>query len=109
MELRYPPLRQSHPAGGISANRPAAGTLTGTTVVLIWGAFNTILAGQLPPRPGAALPALGVAMAWTGLVISPRAAYLTVAPLVAALIFELYPRWGSWTGPGRAAPPFGPP
>jgi hypothetical protein len=115
---------------------------TGTSVVLIWGAFNTVLASILagftasgtvggagpagalafaiyacsttlvfmvgigvwagrrrqrglsaPPRPGAALLlALGVAMAWTGLALGAWVAYLAVAPVLAALVFEFYPR-----------------
>jgi hypothetical protein len=115
---------------------------TGTSVVLIWGAFNTVLASILagftasgtvggagpagalafviyacsttlvfligigvwagrrnqrglnvPPRPGAALLlALGVAMAWTGLALGAWVAYMATAPVLAALIFEFYPR-----------------
>lgn len=116
--------------------------LSGTSVVLIWGAFNTVLAAVLagftasgtvggagpagalafgiygtgttlifvialavwsgrrrhagprvPPRPATALLlAAGVAMAWAGLAVGPWAAYLAAAPLLAALVFELYPR-----------------
>jgi hypothetical protein len=115
--------------------------LNGTSVVLIWGAFNTVLAAILagftasgtvggagpagalgfviyaasttlvfliglavwagrhrrpepatPPRPAAALMlAVGVAMAWAGLAVGPWAAYLAAAPLLAALVLELYP------------------
>ena len=115
---------------------------TGTSVVLIWGAFNTVLASVLagftasgtvggagpagalafviyacsttlifligigvwasrrsqrgldvPPRPGAALLlAVGVAMAWTGLALGAWVAYMATAPVLAALIFEFYPR-----------------
>ena len=116
--------------------------LTGTTVVLVWGAFNTILvsilagftasgfvggagpAGALafslyaisttlvflialvvwagkrrraglrvPPRPGAALLlALAVAVSWLGLALGGWVAYLAVAPLIAAVAVEVYPR-----------------
>ena len=116
--------------------------LSGTSVVLIWGAFNTILAAVLagftasgtvggagpagalafiiyaasatlvflialtvwagrrrsrglnePPRPGSALLlAAGVAIAWTGLAVGPWAAYLAAPVLLAALVFEFYPR-----------------
>jgi hypothetical protein len=115
--------------------------LTGTTVVLVWGAFNTILvsilagftasgfvggagpAGALafslyatsttlvflialvvwagkrrlaglrvPPRPGAALLlALAVAVSWLGLALGGWVAYLAIAPLIAAIVVELYP------------------
>lgn len=116
--------------------------LTGTTVVLIWGAFNAVLAAvlagftaagrvggagpagalgfvlygaattgvfvlalavwagrrrhagaTLPPRPAAALLlALAVAVSWLGLAFGPWAAYLAIAPLVAAIVCEGYPR-----------------
>ncbi len=115
---------------------------SGTSVVLIWGAFNAILASVLagftasgtvggagpagalgfavyaasttlvflialgvwagrrrrgalnePPRPGAALLlATGVAMAWAGLAVGEWAAYLAAAVVLAALVFEFYPR-----------------
>jgi hypothetical protein len=115
---------------------------TGTSVVLIWGGFNTVLAAVLagftasgtvggagpagalafviyaasttlvfliglgvwagrrrqrglnvPPRPGAALLlAAGVALAWTGLAVGAWAAYLAAGLLLAALVFEFYPR-----------------
>jgi len=116
--------------------------LTGTTVVLVWGAFNAMLAAilagftasgftggagpagalafviygasvtlvflialavwagkrrraglRVPPRPGAALLlAVAVAVAWLGLALGPWTAYLAVAPLVGAIVLELYPR-----------------
>lgn len=116
---------------------------SGTSVVLIWGAFNTVLASILagftasgtvggagpagalafgiygssttliflialvvwggrrrreeglhvPPRPAAALLlAAGVAMAWAGLAVGPWLAYMAAAPLLAALVLEVYPR-----------------
>ena len=115
---------------------------SGTSVVLIWGAFNTILASILagftasgtvggagpagalafsiygtsttliflialavwagrrrqrglnvPPRPVAALLlATAVAMAWTGLALGAWVAYMAVAPALAALVAEFYPR-----------------
>jgi hypothetical protein len=113
-----------------------------TSVVLLWGGFNTILAAVLagfvasgtvggagpagalpfviyaasatlvflmalavwasrrrrrglnePPRAASAvLLATGVAMAWAGLAVGEWAAYLAAAVLVAALIYEFYPR-----------------
>lgn len=122
--------------------------LTGTSVVFVWGAFNTVLAAilawftaagtvrgagpvrvagptgalafsvyaasttlvfliglafwarrwrrqdlRVPPSPAAALLlAVGVAMAWIGLALGAWVTYLSAAPLLAALIFELYPR-----------------
>ena len=116
--------------------------LTGTTVVLVWGAFNAMLAAilagftasgfvggagpagalafilygasttlvfliavgvwagkrrraglRVPPRPGAALLlAVAVGMSWLGLAFGPWVAYLAAAPLVAAIVLELYPR-----------------
>ena len=38
------------------------------------------------------LLATGVAMAWTGLAVGAWAAYLAAAVLVAAIIYEFYPR-----------------
>ena len=115
---------------------------SGTSVVLIWGAFNAVLAAVLagfvasatvggagragalgfviyaasttlvflvalavwvgrrrrrglrePPRPGAALLlAAGVAIAWTGLAIGAWTLYLAAAAVLAAVVFEFYPR-----------------
>ena len=116
--------------------------LSGTSVVLIWGALNTILAAVLagftaagrvggagpagalafaiyaasatlvflialavwagrrglrglkqPPRPATAVMlALAVAMAWIALAVGPWAAYMAAAPLLVALVLEVYPR-----------------
>jgi hypothetical protein len=116
--------------------------LTPTTVVLLWGAFNAMLAAilagftasglvggagpagalsfivygasttlvflialgvwagklrqtglRVPPRPGAALLlAVAVAVSWLGLAFGPWPAFLAVAPLIAAVVMELYPR-----------------
>lgn len=116
--------------------------LTGTTVVLLWGAFNAMLAAilagftassfiggagpagalafslyaisttlvflvalvvwagkrrraglRVPPRPAAAVMlAVAVAMSWLGLAFGPWAPLLAIAPLVAAIVLELYPR-----------------
>lgn len=116
--------------------------LTATTVVLLWGALNAMLAAilagftasglvggagpagalsfivygapttlvflvalgvwagkrrraglRVPPRPGAALLlAVAVAVSWLGLAVGAWAAFLAVAPLVAAVVLEVYPR-----------------
>jgi hypothetical protein len=36
--------------------------------------------------------ALAVAMAWIALAVGPWAAYLAAAPLLVALVLEVYPR-----------------
>lgn len=116
--------------------------LTGTTVVLVWGAFNAMLAAilagftasgfvggagpagalsfilygasttavflialgvwagkyrraglRVPPRPSAALLlAVAVAMSWLGLAFGAWMAFMAIAPLVAAVVAETYPR-----------------
>lgn len=115
---------------------------SGTSVVLIWGAFNAVLAAVLagftasatvggagpagalafviyaasttlvflvalavwagrrrrrglrePPRPGATLLlSAGVAIAWAGLAIGAWTLYLAAAVVLAAVVFEFYPR-----------------
>jgi len=72
----------------------AASTMLVFLIALIVWAGKRRRAGLLiPPRSGAALHlALAVAMGWLGLALGPWAAILAVAPLVAAVVLELYPR-----------------
>jgi hypothetical protein len=47
----------------------------------------------VPPRPAAAVMlAVAVAVSWLGLAFGTWAPLLAIAPLVAAIVLELYPR-----------------
>lgn len=68
-------------------------TLVFVIALAVWSGRRRLRGLSVPPRPGAALLlALGVAMAWAGLALGAWTAYLAVAPLLAALVLELYPR-----------------
>jgi hypothetical protein len=48
---------------------------------------------RVPPRPAAAVMlAVAVAVSWLGLAFGTWAPLLAIAPLVAAIVLELYPR-----------------
>jgi hypothetical protein len=58
-----------------------------------WWRTHRVHGLRVPPRPATALLlALGIALIWVGLAYGPWVCMLAAAPLLAALVLELYPR-----------------
>ena len=84
------------PAGALAfAIYAASATLVFLIALAVWAGRRRLRGLNEPPRPAAALLlAVGVAVAWTGLALGAWAAYLAVPVVLAALVFEFYPRTG---------------
>ncbi len=71
----------------------ASATLVFLIALGVWAGRHRRRGLNEPPRAAAALLlATGVAMAWAGLGVGEWAAYLGAAVLVAAIIYEFWPR-----------------
>jgi O-antigen/teichoic acid export membrane protein len=71
----------------------ASTTLIFLTALAVWIGRRRRRGLSEPPRAASAvLLAVGVAMAWTGLAVGAWAAYLGAAVVLAAMIYEFYPR-----------------
>ena len=82
------------PAGALAFTLYGASTtLVFFVALLVWAGRRRRAEPRIPPRPGTALLlAVAVAVGWLGLALGAWAGFLAIAPLVAAIVMELYPR-----------------
>jgi hypothetical protein len=71
----------------------SSAALTFLVALAIWAGRRRVRGISEPPHPASmVILAVGVAMAWTSLAFGAWAAYLATPVVLAALIYEFYPR-----------------